>query len=196
MKYRGIQDMVGLARVFSQKELPYISHRHIDFGCGTGQGTAYQKKCCPKSEIVGYDPNSQKIERAKMIWGTNPEGSPRFVSSLDGCGLFNSATANWVFHEAPGIFEELRQLVVPGGALCAMEYNMKGYTLRRFKKEFCLDNELKVLQKEGLDICYPKHTRFGPEDLISEAERNGFKTKDLFTFDRFFLWAGEKPILS
>lgn len=192
-KYKSLGDLTGL---FTKIILPQIGHIHIDFGCGDGFSTYICSRSKTNSLIVGYDSNTEKIKIAK---DTFEEGSRlTFTNSLD---FFtknppNSAGANFVFHEDTNILGEIYSLLPPGGKACILDYNLKGLSKQDFLERFCLDNELKVLAKEGVELCHQKHTRYGVIDCVEQGTALGFETTRTEVSGNYYVWAGKKRLVS
>jgi SAM-dependent methyltransferase len=197
-----VQSFANNRELFHKFIVPFVGKFHLDYGCGNGLSTFVLALRSPLSTIVGYDPNPKTLAKAEeRLAGTN-----RFnlifrndlrefdysFGNFDHGGVFDSATANFVFHENPGVISEIYPWLTKTGRICIFDYNLKGVSREEFRKNFDLDNELRVIQGEGFETSYLKHTQFGIEDCVSRGEQAGFITTDTEVFDKHFIWFGEK----
>jgi hypothetical protein len=174
-------------KLFNENVMPNMGQLHLDFGCGNGLGTTLEAIKNPRSTIIGYDTDAASIRGAQDILRKSRLTNLFFTDSKSELRpMFNSAGANFVYHEAQGIFKEIHPLLLENGTICVLDYNLKGLSKRDFKKNFCFDNEIKILQQEGLDECYRKHTARGSQECARDVENTGFKIKELNLRENYF----------
>ena len=188
-----------------QYVIPNISSFHIDFACGDGIGTFFQSLRSPKSLIIEYDSDKEKIKKANKRLNRKGIRNLIFENSLNsynfgewncsfnqGHKIFSSASANFVFHEDPDILGEIYSWLTKQGKLCVLDYNIKGISMEEFQKVFSCGNKKRVLKREGIKESYRKHTQFDVSDCIKIAEEVGFKTLEHDSLGKYFAWVGQK----
>lgn len=150
--------------------------RVVDFGCGIGNSTRELVTVFPSAQVVGVDPSSESIARARELAGPRTD-----FQVVDGDrlpfadGTFDSAFAACVFHhiERPQRARwasEIRRVLRPGGDFFLFEHNPYNPLTRRVVANVPFD--------EGVELLTPRET----STLLSEA---GFET-DAATFYFFF----------
>lgn len=171
-----------------------LSSPNLDYGCGNGTSTLVIALELPNLSIVGYDPNSKEIVEARRLVELSGLREVKFTDSLEDLRnyAFRSSTANFVYHENPDLFKEIFPLIVPGGKVCILDYNLKGVTMREFKKNFCCDNERRILKDEGLEACFERHTSTNIKDCMNSAKEAGFTPSEMCTTDHYFALVAEK----
>jgi SAM-dependent methyltransferase len=101
----------------------------LDYGCGTGGGTAVLAAGFPGARVHGVDPSSRCIENAAV---SGFAGDMSFGRIDPDCPLPTGAAdlvylSGVVHHVAPpdrpALFAELRRLVAPGGIVAVFENN-------------------------------------------------------------------------
>ncbi|MFA7708065.1 MAG: class I SAM-dependent methyltransferase [Candidatus Pacearchaeota archaeon] len=206
MNARGFQDLVFMNGLFFDRIMPNIGNLHLDFGCGDGKGSLVQAKFCKNSFVIGYDSDLEKIQLANKEQKVSSLTNVSFQDSLrefifgysdensecQYANIFDSATANFVFHENPLIIKEIHPYLKRDGKIIVLDYNLKGISKREFYKKFCLDNERKIMKLEGFDECYKKHTKFDITDCIGFGNSARFNTINTALSEKYFLWVGQK----
>ena len=116
MNYRGFQSLAEIRTLFGELLVPNIGEMHLDFGCGSGAGSIIQASLCDESYIVGYDTDNGEIRKAQRRLGLLSRINLDFIDSderLRFLSPFNSATANFVFHEDPEVLATIRSYLKP-----------------------------------------------------------------------------------
>ena len=151
--------------------------RVLDFGCGIGNSTRELVAAFPNSHVVGVDPSSESIARAREFGA----GDRMEFEVVDGDrlpfadGTFDFAFAACVFHhvERPqrGHWaSEIRRVLRNGGSFFLFEHNPYNPLTRRVVANVPFD--------EGVELLTPRETSL----LLTEV---GFET-DAATFYFFF----------
>lgn len=99
------------------------SDRVLDIGCGTGDFTAIVAERVPDGEVIGAEPQSSLLLEAESVKRPNQRfeqvdaqhlGTVFTPESFD--AAFSRAVFQWIpAQDYPGIFEEVRRLIKPGG---------------------------------------------------------------------------------
>lgn len=108
-------------------QLPVSPKRILDFGCGTGEASAYLAKAFPGADVVGVDTALPALAYAQKHHGS-PRVSFEAVADLTGQGTFDLCYVNGVFHHIPPAerLESVRYIfraLAPGGHFALFENN-------------------------------------------------------------------------
>ena len=169
--------------------------RVLDFGCGIGNSTRELVAALPGSQLVGVDPSSESIARARKLAGPRTdfqvvgEGRLPFAD-----GTFDSAFAACVFHhierpERARWAAEIRRVLRPGGDFFLFEHNPYNPLTRRVVANVPFD--------EGVELLTPRET----STLLREAGFETEHTSFYFFFPHFLKglrfaerWLGRVPL--
>lgn len=120
---------------------PSGGDRILDVGCGTGSLAIMLKQCAPGAEIVGLDPDSMVLDRARqkaVRAGVALAWRSGFLDELlaDELPPFSKVVSSLVLHQTPieekrVILETARRLLVPGGELHVADYGLQRSKLMR-----------------------------------------------------------------
>lgn len=110
-----------------QARLAAPPRRILDFGCGTGDTSAYLAEVFPEAAVVGVDTAERAVEHARAVHGT-PRVSFHALDALPGLGTFDLCYVNGVFHhippeKRPGALGLIRNALRPGGRLSLFDNN-------------------------------------------------------------------------
>ena len=102
----------------------------IDYGCGVGDVTALLKERWPAARVLGLDPSSRSIDRARAQHGRPgldfgviaAEGEPEAAGAADLIHV-NGVVHHVPLEEREGLFARLTQLLAPQGVLALFENN-------------------------------------------------------------------------
>lgn len=123
--------------------------RILDFGCGTGESSAYLAEVFPRSAVVGVDTSENAVRHAEQHYG----------SALVQFGLlermryerpFDLCYVNGVFHhiepsERPDAVASIRAAINPGGVFGLFENNPWNPGTRMVMKRIPFDRDAKTL---------------------------------------------------
>jgi SAM-dependent methyltransferase len=156
--------------------------RIIDYGCGIGDVTVLLAEGCPSAELLGLDPSSECIARARR----ECRNSRIQFSALSDVGTAGSAAADLVHtngvvhHVAPAqrkaLFEALRRSVVPGGVVTVFENNPLNPGTRL------------VMARIPFDRGASPVSSWAVRRLVNDAGLVPLLTVYLFYFPRFLKW--------
>jgi ubiquinone/menaquinone biosynthesis C-methylase UbiE len=149
----------------------------LDYGCGTGDTTAFMRECLASQSVVGLDVSERSLERARMKHGarcrflTFAEYTPD--SSVD------VIYCNGVFHHIPvaeraDAIAYISRCLRPGGVFALWENNPwnPGTQYVMYKCEFDRDavkiapgEAARLLRDGGLEVLRTDHRFFFPHSL-------------------------------
>ena len=81
-------------------QLPRSPKRILDFGCGTGEASAYLARAFPYAKVVGVDTALPALAHAEQHHGSN-RVSFQAVPDVTSWGEFDLCYVNGVFHHIP-----------------------------------------------------------------------------------------------
>ncbi len=170
--------------------LPYITDRHLDIGCGTGELSSYLILKKPGIRVTGFDIDHQKINQARFLTRQNLN----FTDSVKGLNhSFSSASGIFVFHEAgENIFSTAVQTLSHEALFSIVDYQLKGATQTDFISIFSSQTEVRELAQLGIDSAYRLHTRYNLSDCFAMSQKHGFKTvSHQLISHKYFIWTGQ-----
>ena len=108
-------------------QLPFSPKRILDFGCGTGEASAYLAKAFPKANVVGVDTALPALAHAQRHYGSQ-RVSFQPVPEMTAQDEFDLCYVNGVFHHIPPAerLESVRYIfraLAPGGHFALFENN-------------------------------------------------------------------------
>jgi SAM-dependent methyltransferase len=105
----------------------WIPARILDFGCGTGESSAYLAEKYPRTVVVGVDTSARAIERAR---GRHGSARVQFgaIEALAREAPFDLCYVNGVFHHIPPprrleAVRTIHSALAPGGYFALFENN-------------------------------------------------------------------------
>ena len=111
-----------------RSHLPELHPRRVlDYGCGTGEATAFLARTFPEAEVVGVDASEPALSH-----GRARHGSPRLafvpLQDLEQLASFDLCYSSGVFHHIPppqrlGSLHRIHRALKPGGVLALFENN-------------------------------------------------------------------------
>jgi len=130
-------------------QLPFSPKRILDFGCGTGEASAYLTKVFPKADVVGVDTALPALAHARRNY-ESPRVSFQPVPDLTAWGEFDLCYVNGVFHHIPPAerLEAVRYIfraLAPGGHFALFENNPWNPGTRLVMKRIPFDRDAIVL---------------------------------------------------
>jgi SAM-dependent methyltransferase len=110
-----------------QAQLGAPPRRILDFGCGTGDTSAYLAEMFPSAEVVGVDTAERAVEHARQVHGT-ARVTFHPLHALPGLGVFDLCYVNGVFHhippeKRPEALVLIHNALRPGGRLSLFDNN-------------------------------------------------------------------------
>ena len=132
-----------------QTQLPFSPKRILDFGCGTGEASAYLAKVFPNADVIGVDTALPALAFAERHYGSK-RVSFQAVPDLTGQGEFDLCYVNGVFHHIPPAdrLEAVRYVfraLAPGGHFALFENNPWNPGTRMVMKRIPFDHDAIVL---------------------------------------------------
>jgi ubiquinone/menaquinone biosynthesis C-methylase UbiE len=110
-------------------------NRVLDIGCGTGTLAVRIKKRQPDVEVVGLDPDSKALSRARSK-ARNASASIAFDQGFAddlpyGDASFDRVLSSFMFHHLPTevknkALSEVRRVLKPGGSFCMLDFGGHG----------------------------------------------------------------------
>jgi trans-aconitate methyltransferase len=164
-----------LAHIESAK----IPNRMLFFGCGRGVECSIAGRYFPRTEVVGYDIDSEIIAENHLKLFTARSGyfpDNIYFTSLPE-GMFDAVIARSVMHHDPKeVSQEMLSLAVSGGFIGVIDYDMVGFAKNQFLASFRLLQEKQELTEMGIDACHRAHTSWGLEQCVTLMESQGVRT--------------------
>lgn len=162
--------------------------RILDFGCGTGTATPLLKGLLGADLVLGIDPSSASLARARTEFGAPGVDFARPDDRLPD-GTFDLVFTNGVFHhipiaERPAAVEYVRGSLRSGGVVAFWENNPFNPGTRWVMRRVAFDREAVMLT--------PSEAR----RLLRGAGMTIVATEFHFVFPRLFKWLrGLEPLL-
>ncbi len=154
---------------------PTAADRILDVGCGTGSMAIRLKKTNPDVEIIGIDPDSTVIERARRKSkraGVSIDWRVGFLTpeTCEEIGPVSKAFSSLVLHQTPlddkgNILSAMRTVLQPRGRLYIADYGLQ----RTFAMRFLFRRTVQMI--DGLADTQPNADGMLP----SLMEASGFR---------------------
>ncbi|MEV0633491.1 class I SAM-dependent methyltransferase [Streptomyces sp. NPDC050619] len=162
--------------------------RHaLDVGCGTGALTEELLTWLPTARITGLDVSADMLHLAR----TDEQGAGRVEFRLGSLldpeavtgpfdAVFSNAALHWMYPRYDDCFARMRQLLVPGGLLCAATAGRSAAT-----DDFDQQVGARVRRLLGQDTADDfTRRRMTAAELAAVCERNGLVVDDVFVVER------------
>ena len=132
-----------------KSQLPVSPKRILDFGCGTGEASAYLAQVFPKADVVGVDTALPALAHAQRHYGSSRVAF-QAVPDLTERNEFDLCYVNGVFHHIPPAerLEAVRYVfraLAPGGHFALFENNPWNPGTRLVMKRIPFDRDAIVL---------------------------------------------------
>jgi len=130
-------------------QLPSSPKRILDFGCGTGEASAYLARVFPDADVVGVDTALPALAYAQRNYGSS-RVSFLAVPDMNRENTFDLCYVNGVFHHIPPAerLEAVRYVfraLAPGGHFALFENNPWNPGTRLVMKRIPFDHDAIVL---------------------------------------------------
>ncbi len=175
-------EFFALGRVdYTARWLHEVGEHHVtgvvDFGCGVGAGVTFLRQAFPFARIVGLDPSTTSIERARSRYGDVASFS--LVEDYGEEATQRLVYCSGVFHHIPpssrlGAARRIFRILTPGGHFALWENNPWNPGTRMVMRRIPFDREAipvpppearRLLAEAGFQVVGARYRFYFPRQL-------------------------------